>query len=165
MAFDEEECRVYYKGELVLAGGRDEQSGMWKLPINPINKNNDNAYLDLAPTNKGADHTASNLYKLPYKQQQLKYTHQAFFNPPIATIINAANNNQLHGIPFLGKPEIVQRYLAPSAATTKGRMKRQRANTRTTRSKLRQTQTEETMIPENQGGGEGYNINGHPCAL
>ena len=49
VAFDEEECRVYYKGELVLAGGRDEQSGMWKLPINPINKNNDNTYLDLGP--------------------------------------------------------------------------------------------------------------------
>ena len=107
VAFDEEECRVYYKGELVLAGGRDEKSGMWKLPINPINKNNDNAYLDLAPTNKGSDHTASNLYTLPYKQQQLKYMHQAFFNPPIATIIDAAKNNQLHGIPFLGKPELV----------------------------------------------------------
>ena len=40
VAFEEEEFRVYYKGELVLAGGRDEQSGMWKLPINPINKNN-----------------------------------------------------------------------------------------------------------------------------
>ena len=93
MAFDEEECRVYYKGELVLAGCRDEQSGMWKLPINPINKNNDNAYLDLAPTNKVAGHTASNLYTLLYKQQQLKYMHQTFFNPPIATIIDVANNN------------------------------------------------------------------------
>ena len=141
-----QDCRVYYKGELVLAGGRDEQSGMWKLPINPINKNNDNTDLDLAPTNKGVDHTASNLYTLPYKQQQLKYMHQALFNPPIATIIDAANNNQLHGIPFLGKPELVRIYLAPSAATAKGRMKRQRANTRTTRAKLRQTQIEETTI-------------------
>ena len=59
--FDEEECRVYYKGELVLAGGRDEQSGMWKLPINPINKNNDKACLDLDPTNKGAGHRENNL--------------------------------------------------------------------------------------------------------
>ena len=43
-------------------------------------------------------------------------------------------------------------------------MKRQRANTRTTRAKLRQTQTEETTIPENQCGGEGYYINGHKGA-
>ena len=107
VAFDEEECRVYYKGELVLAGGRDEQSGMWKLPIKPINKSNDNAYLDLAPTNKGTGHTASNLYTLPYKQRQLKYMHQAFFNPLIAKIIDVANNNQLHVIPFLGKPELM----------------------------------------------------------
>ena len=161
VAFDEEECRVYYKGELVLEGGRDEHSGMWKLPINPINKNNDNTYLDLAPTNKGAGHTATNLYTLPYKQQQLKYMHHAFFNPLIATIIDAANNNELHGIPFLGKPELVRRYLAPSAATAKGRMKRQRANTRTTRAKVRQTQKDETTIPENQCEGEGYNIKGH----
>ena len=76
VAFDEEECRVYYKVELVLAGGRDEKSGMWKLPINPIKKKNDNAYLYLTPTNKGAGHTSSNLYTLPYKKQQLKYMHQ-----------------------------------------------------------------------------------------
>ena len=112
----------------------------------------------MAPTNKGAGHTASNLYTLPYKQQKLKYMHQSLFNPPIATIIDAANNNQLHGIPFLGKPELVRRYIAPSAATAKGRMKRQRANTRTTRAKVSHTQTDETMIPKNQCEGEGYNI-------
>ena len=117
----------------------------------------------MAPTNKGAGHTASNLYTLPYKQQQLKYMHQSFFNPPVATIIDAANNNPLHGIPFLGKPELVQRYLAPSAATAKVRMKRQRANTRTTRTKFRQTQTDETTMPENQCEGEGYNVKGHKC--
>ena len=116
----------------------------------PNIQKNENAYLDLALTNKGAGHTESNLYTLPYKQQQLKYMQQSFFNPPIATIIDAANNNQLHGIPFLGKPELVRRYLAPSAATAKGRMKRQRANTRTTRAKVRPTQTYETTMPENQ---------------
>ena len=76
----------------------------------------------------------------------------------IATIIDASNNNQLHGIPFLGKPELVRRYLAPSEATAKFIMNRQRVNTRTTRAKVSHTQTEETKIPENQCEGEGYNI-------
>ena len=137
---------------------------MWKLPISPINKNNDNAYLDLDPPNKGVGHTANNLYTLPYKQQQLKYMNQSFFNPPIATIIDAANNNQLQGIPLLGKPDLVRGYLASSAATSKGRMKRQRANTRTTRTKVRPTQTDETAMLEDQFEGAGYNVKGHKGA-
>ena len=39
VVFDEEECRVYYKGKLVLFGGRDHQTTMWKLPINPQRNN------------------------------------------------------------------------------------------------------------------------------
>ena len=33
--FDDGECRVYFRGELVLVGGRDEATGLWNLPINP----------------------------------------------------------------------------------------------------------------------------------
>ena len=47
VVFDEKECRIYYKGELVLSGGRDERTHMWKLPINPISKNNMIEGLDL----------------------------------------------------------------------------------------------------------------------
>ena len=36
--FDENECRVYYKGNLVLAGGKDKNTVLWKLPINPHNR-------------------------------------------------------------------------------------------------------------------------------
>ena len=43
-------------------------------------------------------------------------------------------------------------------------MKRQRANTRTTRAKVSQTQTDETTIPENKCEGEGYKIKGHKGA-
>ena len=63
--------------------------------------------------------------------------HQSFFSPPIQTIAKAANNNQLQGIPCLNSPKIVQKYLVPSPATSKGGLKKQRANVRTTRPKIK----------------------------
>ena len=92
VVFDDE-CRVYYKGKLVLSGGKDPRTNMWKLPINPTSKECSTDYLDLAPPNPLACHAANTLYTLPYKQQQLKYMHQSFFSPPISTIIDAANKN------------------------------------------------------------------------
>ena len=47
IVFDEWACRVYYQGELILSGGRDKQTQMWKLPINPVSKNNMIKGLDL----------------------------------------------------------------------------------------------------------------------
>ena len=38
--FDKYECRVYFKRKLVLSGGRDEPTELWKLPINPISSQN-----------------------------------------------------------------------------------------------------------------------------
>ena len=66
--------------------------------------------------------------------------HQCFFSPPIASIIEAASNDQLSGIPFLSKPDVVRKYLAPSPATSKGRMKKQRANVRSTRANRRSSE-------------------------
>ena len=33
--FDADKCRVYYKGNLVLSGGKDTNTALWKLLINP----------------------------------------------------------------------------------------------------------------------------------
>merc|ERR1712194_672609 len=80
---------------------------------------------------------ANNMHTLPYKHQQLKYMHQSFFSPPIQTIAEAANNKQLEGIPYLNSPKIVQKYIAPLPATSKDRLKKQQANVRTTRPKIK----------------------------
>ena len=144
VVFDEDECRVYYKRKLVLSGRRDRKSGLWKLPINPT-ANTSSPTLDPLDLQHSIPlrrlHSANNLYTLPYKQQQLKYMHQAFFNPPIQTIIDAAMNGQLEGVPFLSKPALIQKYLAPSPATSKGRMKRPKQGTRSTRRQPSPTQT------------------------
>ena len=63
--------------------------------------------------------------------------HQAFLNAPINMLIKAALNNQLTGIPFINNSNIIRKYLAPSPATTKGRMKKTNAGIRSTRKKLK----------------------------
>ena len=40
VVFDKTECRVHYKGEMVLSGEKDTKLSMWQLPINPISKDN-----------------------------------------------------------------------------------------------------------------------------
>ena len=61
--------------------------------------------------------------------------HQAFFNLPIQTLIAAANNGQMKGIALLNDPKMIKKYLAPSPATSKGRLTKQRSNVRSTKPK------------------------------
>jgi hypothetical protein len=105
-------------------------------------------YLDLySPhhTEEQLHHLAANVYTLPFKQQQLKYMHQSFFT--IHTLIKAIRNGQLEGIPFM-KADLVRKYLAPSPATSKGRMKRPRTGIRSTRMKVKSPDNavEETAV-------------------
>ena len=76
--FDQQECRVYHKCQLVLVGDRDEKMNLWRLPINPTAKSTRNrlAHLGLHLTpNQSTTHVAQNVYTLPYKQKQLKFMH------------------------------------------------------------------------------------------
>ena len=91
ITFDMDECRIYYKGKLVLSGTRDHNSGLWKVPINPTTTSSTLKHLDLSSSDPKL-HSAANLYTLPSKQQQLKYIHQLFFSPPAYTLIKAINN-------------------------------------------------------------------------
>ena len=87
---------------------------------------------------KSTLHTENaSLYKLPYKQNQLNYMHQECFNAPIKMLLDAAYNNQLKDIPFINNEDNIRKYLAPSPATPKGRMKKPEADIRSTRKKLK----------------------------
>ena len=115
---------------LVLMGGRDQQTGLWKLSVNPVSKPThaistiSSLDLHMLP-NQSINHLASNVYTLTYKQTQIKHMHQSFSVPPIATLIYAIQNDQLEGIPFM-KADLVQNYLLPLPAMYKGRTKLQR---------------------------------------
>ena len=95
--FGDDECRVYFKYELVLVGGRDAETGLWQLPINPAGWASQAStvvdHLDLQVPASQVHHAANGLYTMPYKQNQLKYMHQSFFILPIQQIVDAATNN------------------------------------------------------------------------
>jgi hypothetical protein len=134
VVFDIEECRVYYKGQLVLSGGRDPRTGLWRLPINPKSPNHQENFhgMDLhVPMNQPMNNAAMNVYTIPYRQNQVKYMHQSFFSPPKHTLIKAINNKQLEGIPFM-KADMIRKHLSNSPATSKGRLKKPRAGIRST---------------------------------
>ena len=125
---------------------------MWKLSINSVSKNNMIKGLDLhIPCQQRQVATrvnvSNNLCTLPYKHQQLKYMHQSFFSPPSQTLVEAANNNQLQGIPYLHSSKQVNKYLAPLPATSKERLKK--TNVRTTRKKNNITNPPLSQIMEN----------------
>jgi hypothetical protein len=81
--------------------------------------------------------------------------HQCFFNMPIPTLIKIMQNNQLTGFPCMTAKN-VKKYLAPSPATPKGRMRRPRTGIRSTGNQKQQREKikeepvaaseEETMI-------------------
>ena len=48
----------------------------------------------------------------------------SLFSAPITTIIDAAQDDQLKGIPFLNDQNMIRKYLPPSPATAKGRIKK-----------------------------------------
>ena len=137
VVFDLHECRVYYRGNLVLSGTRDPRTELWRLPINPTTPGTNRSHImeALNLTAGGTTpipHTAANVYTIPYRQNQVKYIHQTFFSPTIPTLLKAINNDQMEGIPFM-KAAMVRRHLPPSPATSKGHMKRPCAGIRSTR--------------------------------
>eukprot|EP00984_Skeletonema_dohrnii_P002769 scaffold955_cov79-Skeletonema_dohrnii-CCMP3373.AAC.11 len=134
VVFDIDECRVYYQGRLVLSGGREPRTGLWRLPINPVSPHRQETVqgLDLhIPMNHPMNDAAMNVYTIPYRQNQVKYMHQTFFSLPKHTLIKAINNDQLEGIPFM-KADMLRKHLADSPATSKGRMKKPKAGIRST---------------------------------
>ncbi|KAL7501873.1 hypothetical protein ACHAXN_001014, partial [Cyclotella atomus] len=158
--FNVDECKVIYKDKTVLTGFRDVRTGLWKVPIDPSSEPNKVLpHLDLYTPKHSPEqlqHLAANVYTLPFKQQQLKYMHQSFFNPPIHTLIKAINNGQLENVPFM-KADLVRKYLAPSPATSKGRMKRPRTGIRSTRKRQTDgsTTTPKEAVSPSEGEGNG----------
>ena len=159
VTYDEAEVRVLYKGKVILSGGRCKDTGLWLLPIAEKDeerrtKNTAHAALNLQLPHANAGNTATHMatasvYTLPYKQQQVKYMHQCFFNAPIPTLIKAIQNKQLTGFPCMTVKNI-KRYLAPSPATPKGRMKRPRTGIRSTTTQQQREEVQKEEENENK---------------
>ena len=139
--FDLFECRVYYRGHLVLTGKRDEKTQLWTLPItaeSPPTMIADHYDLQMLADSDNDDfwelHRACNAYTMPNARARITYLHQCLFSPPRDTLLTAIRNNQLKSWPEL-TPAAVTRYLLDAPAISKGHMKKQRQGTRSTRPK------------------------------
>ena len=75
--------------------------------------------------------TARFSYARTTKINNVKFAHQSFGNPPIASILKAINAGFLDGAPHLDAMT-VRKYLVSSPATAKGHMKRPRKGIRST---------------------------------
>ena len=127
--FDIDECRIHYKGVLLLTGKKDRTTELCNLPINLREKPSamtsiENQNLQFRP-HQHVSHSANTLHTLPYLQNRVKYMHKTFFCPPHSTLLAAINNHQLKGCPFM-TADNVRKYLPMSPATSKGKMKRPR---------------------------------------
>ena len=109
--FDQHQCRVYFQNKIILIGEKDPITDLWQIPLQqhqlPINQQTTHANDEFPLPNQQVQHMASNLYTLPYKQQQIKYMHQTFFAPPHTTLLEAIDKGHLKSIPFMTRDNVM----------------------------------------------------------
>jgi hypothetical protein len=120
--FNTLECRVFDGPEIVLKGGQDPTTKLWRLPLHPATKPTTECAANMVthmPANTSTPTPttcANNVHTIPHLQNRVKYMHQAFFCPPIQTLLRAANLGFLNNIPFL-QPDLIHKHLTNSPAT------------------------------------------------
>ena len=136
VSFDATACKIYDGPTLVLEGGRDTTTNLWRLPLNPQAP---------PPPRHGINHVTHksthlcpqpqqlhNVHTIPHLQNRVKYMHQVLFCPPIQTLLRAVNLGFLQGFPFLSS-DIIIKHLAKATATAKGRLRLRPAGHNSTR--------------------------------
>ena len=130
VTYDKNECKISYQNRIVWIGHREPSTGLWVLPLGPIQPPPNEPYSPPPPE------CAANAYTLTSKQQLIQYLHQCLFCPPKLTLLKAIKNNQLTTWPGL-TAQAVTKYLPETCpATDKGHMKRHRKGIRSTTDKL-----------------------------
>ncbi|KAL7426973.1 hypothetical protein ACHAXH_000515 [Discostella pseudostelligera] len=128
--FDTLECRDFDGPEIVLKGGRDPTTKLWRLPLHPATKPTTECTANVVIHMPANTHTptpigttcANNVHTIPHLQNRVKYMHQAFFCLPIQTLLRTANLGFLNNLPFL-QPDLIHKHLTNSPATAKGHLK------------------------------------------
>ncbi len=127
---------------------KDESTDLWTLPINGMSTTR-TALPQSAPGVDYAPHTLRpaiqpgiNLenftHSVKTRANGVKFAHQLLCNPKKSTLLKAVRKGFLKGCPNLSE-KLILKYLNPSPATAKGRMKRPRQGIKSTRPKLKIT--------------------------
>ena len=114
-------CSVYFQNKIILIGEKDPNTDLWQKPLQqhqlPTNQQTTHGNDKFPLPNQQVQHMTSNLYTLPYKQQQIKYMHQTFFAPLHTTLLKAIDKGHLKNIPFMTRDNVMK-FLANNPATS-----------------------------------------------
>ncbi|KAL7477046.1 hypothetical protein ACHAW6_002863 [Cyclotella cf. meneghiniana] len=109
----------------MLEGKCHPATGLWIVPTNSEHRN-------ITPEKPTfSSHAAHNAYQTTSKAKLIQFLHQCAFSLPPSTWINAINNKHFSSWPGL-TADAVRKYLPPSTATAKGRIKKTPAGVRST---------------------------------
>ena len=131
--YDDNECKISFKGTTIWRGAREPKTGLWVLPLGTPQRPPD--HLDLAIT-QTKPHMANNVYAMTSKEATIKFLHQCLCSPPKSTLLKALQKNQFSTWPGFTKAAVEKCLPTSSPAADKGHMKRQRQGIRSTKPKL-----------------------------
>ena len=131
---------VQVKKPAILQGWRDEESGLWRVPIkegitkeNCKNQNTDTLLIQRPMPSEACQ----NVYELPSTEKVITYLHAALGFPTKATMLKAIRKKWLVGWPGL-TVESVNAHFPESDVTQKGHMRQQRQGIRSTQQNERE---------------------------
>ena len=127
--FTRESLKVYNRSkDLVLTGQRNQNDGLWDVNLSSLKS--------APPVSLPMYTTASLNAVLRYdktKSELAAYLHAAAGYPTKSSFITAIKNGNFLTWPGL-TPELISKHLLPSIPTTKGHLKQEQQNLRSTRS-------------------------------
>jgi hypothetical protein len=117
---------LIYNNKVILQGTKNPSTYLWTLPINDaediINKED---HVGKSHLNPKQAQIAAFTHSVQMRANAVKFAHQSLCNQKKSTLLNATQCGFLTGCPNVNE-KLILKYLKPSPATAKGRMKRPR---------------------------------------
>ena len=104
VVYDKDDCRFYFNRNILWDGGKEPTTGLWFLPINPIERNiKPRRHLDNSTVlhDSTKHHMAARAYTVTSKESLIKYLHQFLFRPTKMAFVKSIENKQLATCPGL----------------------------------------------------------------
>ena len=191
VVFNNEKCKVFYDNNIILRGYKDPSTDLWTLPIthDKVAKTTQESLSESSQKGRATKRTQQQFgpslnhpqrnsvvesagisYVCTTKINNVKFAHQSFCNPPIASLLKAINVGFLNGAPHLDA-HTVRKYLIASPVTAKGHLKGPRKGIRSTTPKPTLTprtplatpaRAHDTTMPGIIQPGEHDNLPNHP---
>jgi hypothetical protein len=122
--------KLYKNGKVIIIGKRNATNGLWNIPLapKPAPSNTPNA-----PAAPQYQHTANGAIRdLGTKQALASFLHACAFSPIPSTFLRAIQRGHFKSWPGL-TPSLITKHLSKSLATSKGHLRMQQKNIRSTK--------------------------------